>query len=60
MRDLIMLARLIWSGVCRLAGWLAFPFCVLLVVATAAGVFTLAVCFEIEVRRDMEKAAKPQ
>lgn len=60
MRDLIMLARLIWSGVFRLAGWLAVPFCVLLAVATVAGVFALAVCIEIEVRRDREQAAKPQ
>lgn len=60
MRDLIMLARLIWSGVCMLAGWLAVPFCVLLAVATVAGVFALAVCIEIEVRKDREQAAKPQ
>lgn len=60
MGELIMLARLLWSGVCRLAGWLAVPFCVLLAVATAVGVFALAVCIEIEVRKDREKAAKAQ
>lgn len=60
MRDLIMLARLIWSVVCWIGRALAVPFCVLLAVATAAGVFALAVCIEIEVRKDREKAAKAQ
>lgn len=60
MGELIMLARLLWSGVCRLAGWLAVPFCVLLAVATAVGFLTLAVCIDKEVRRDRQQAAKPQ
>lgn len=55
MGELIMLARLIWSGMCWIGRALAVPFCVLLAVATASGVFTLAVCMEIEVRKDRQK-----
>lgn len=60
MRDLIMLARLIWSVVCWIGRALAVPFCVLLAVATAVGFLTLAVCIDKEVRRDRQQAAKPQ
>lgn len=43
---------LLWRAVCALGNLLAVPFCVLLAAATAAGFIALAVCIEIEVRRD--------
>lgn len=60
MGGVIELVSGLWSGMCWAADRLAVPFCVLLAVLTAAGFITLAVCIEIEVRRDRQQAEKPQ